>query len=247
MNQAEKKGLIARLGIKQDVPFWSLAEMALALVVLAIGTILIGSAIAASASTSTSNPEPIALVLGWLIGLVIVSAFVLVRWRRSKEKFDGLALGESKWSPLLAFMLGIAVIFTAGVISGYGSGNFDVFAALQGLDNTQIGQVILAALFVIVQAVAEGLIFWGIVLPRLRASLGAWPGLALTLAIFAAYYYLVFGERLTDDLALWYGIISPLIFGACLAAIRVWSNSTRTAIIAQLGVGLGGIVALVVG
>jgi membrane protease YdiL (CAAX protease family) len=246
MSEKSPNSFTVRLGAKQDAPPWSLGEMLLALAALAVGTILIGSMIAASVSTSTTNPEPIALLLGWLIGLVIVGAFVVVRWRASKEKFDGLALGISRWLPLLAIMIGIGAAFTAGIVSGLGSGDFDVVASLYGIEGSEIGQLLLAILFVIVQAIVESLIFWGIVLPRLRASLGSWLGLLATIAIFTAYYYLVFGERLTDDIALWYGIINPLIFGSFIAVVRVWSASTRTAMITQIGVSISVIVALLV-
>jgi len=246
MSEKSPNNLFVRLSAKQDAPPWALGETILALLVLGIATILIGSVIAASSSPNALNPEPISLVFGWLIGLVIVIAFVLVRWRRTKEKFDALALGASNWSPLLAILIGIAAIFTANVLAGYGSGNFTAFAPLQGIDQTQFGQILLAALFLLVQAVAEGLIFWGIILPRLRASTGAKMGLVLTVAVFAAYYYLVFGERLGDGLSLWYGVIAPLIVGFTLASVRVWSNSTRTAILAQIGVGIGVMIALIV-
>lgn len=243
MSEKSPNSLVSRLSAKQVAPPWSISEMLVALVVLAVSTILIASMIAAIVSPDTL--EPVSLVLGWTIALVIVIAVVLVRWRRTKEKFDGLALTASRWNPLLALMIGIAAAFTAGVIAGYGSGNFVVFAPLEGIEQAQIGQVLLAALFLLVQAVAEALIFWGIVLPRLRASLGAWLGLGLTLALFAAYYYLVYGEALGANLGFWYGIIVPLIIGASFATVRVWSNSTWMAIMAQFGVGIGVILALI--
>lgn len=246
MSEKSPNNLMVRLSAIQDAPPWSIGEMVLALAVLAVGTILFGSVIAASTSPDSFNPEPISLVLGWLVSMVIVIAFVLVRWRRTKEMFDGLALSASKWNPLLAVLIGVAAIFTADVVAGLGSGDFAAFAPLQGIDQAQFGQVLLASLFLLVQAVAEGLIFWGIVLPRLRASISAWGGLSLTLVIFVAYYYLVFGEPLPDNLGFWYGIIAPLMIGFTLATVHIWSNSTRTAILTQIGVGIGVIIALVV-
>lgn len=246
MSEKSPNSFTVRLGAKQDVPPWSLGEMLLALAVLAIGTILIGTMISVNVSTSTTNPEPITLVLGWLIGLVMVGAFVLVRWRRSKERFDGLLLGVSRWSPLLAIMIGIGAAFTAGIVSGLGSGDFDVVASLYGVENREIGQLLLSVLFLTVQAIVESLIFWGIVLPRLRASWGSWLGLLATIAIFTSYYYLVYSTHLIGDPVLWYGIVYPLIFGTFVAIVRVWSNSTRTAMISHMGVSIGVIIALFV-
>ncbi len=75
-----EKGLFARLGdMSESDPPWGLGEVALAIAVLFIGTLIIGTGITASASPSTTNPEPISFIFGWLICLVIVFAFVMLR------------------------------------------------------------------------------------------------------------------------------------------------------------------------
>lgn len=247
MSEKSPGNLIARLTARDEAPPWSIGEMVLALVMLTIGTILIGGTIASSVSTDSSNPDPSALILSWLIGLVIAGAFIVIRWRRWKEKFDALALSASNWSPLLALMIGVGAAFSAGLVAGLATGDFGAVAAIAGVQKEQIGQMLLAALFVVIVApVVEGLIFYGIVLPGLRASPGGLAGLLVTVALYTAYYYLLFGTRLLGNPALWYGIIYPLIICLPAAAVRVWSASTRTAIFVQIGAGISVMVFLLV-
>ncbi len=242
-----EKGLFARLGdINESAPPWGVGEVALAIAVLLIGTLIIGTGITASASPSTTNPDPISFVFGWLIGLVIVFVFVLVRWRRTKERFDALKLQQGTWHPLLAIMVGLGGGFTGAVIAGLGSGSFIAPMQVLGINN-DIGSLALVSLFILlVQPIAESIIFAGIAVPRLRSSLGGWAGLLTTMLPFAVYYYLVFGTRAVDSIAIWYGAIYPFIIGFTLGAVRVWSKSTLATILAQLGVGITVFIIMVV-
>ena len=107
--------------------------------------------------------------------------------------------------------------------------------------------IALVSLFIIlVQPIAESLVFSGIALPRLRASLGGWLGLIASILLFAIYYYLVFGTRGTESIALWYGAVYPLVIGFTLGAVRIWSKSTLATILAQLGVGITLLIIMVV-
>lgn len=234
-----EKGLFARLGdINESDPPWGFGEVALAIAVLFIGTLIIGTGITASASPSTTNPEPISFIFGWLIGLVIVFIFVMVRWRRTKERFDALKLQQGAWQSLLGIMVGLGGGFSGAVIAGLGSGSFIAPMQVLGI-NDDIGSIALASLFILlVQPIAESIIFGGIALPRLRASLGGWAGFITMIIGFALYYYLVFGTRGTDSIAIWYGAVYPLVIGFTLGAVRIWSKSTLTTILAQVGVGI---------
>lgn len=242
-----QKGLMAKLGLPQAEPPWAISDTIIALVVLLIGTLIIGTGITANVATSSTNPDPISLVLGWLMGQVVVFAFVMIRWRRTKDLFAGLRLKNGSWQPLLAVLVGLGGAFTASVLVGLLSGNFLVPLHVIGVDDSNLGSVALVGLFVLlVQPIAESLVIFGIVLPRLRASLTGWGGLLASIAIYAIYYYLVFGTRGTDSMAIWYGIIYPLVVGFTLGAVRIWSQSTLSTILAHIGVGASVLITLLV-
>ena len=245
-NIPQEKGLMAKLADSQAAPPWGIGEVGLALLVLMIGLLIIGTSFTASVASNSNNPESITYILGWMLGLVIVAIFVFIRWRRTKERFDALQLANGKWHPLLAILVGIAGTFTAASIAGLGSAELIAPMQVIGVNNVLTSLVSITLFVIVVQPIAEGLVFWGIALPRLRASWGAWAGLLTSVLLFAIYYYLVFGSRTSGGLALWYGAVYPLIIGFTLAAVRVWSQSTRSAILAQMGVGISILLTLIV-
>ncbi|MGJ3237315.1 MAG: CPBP family glutamic-type intramembrane protease [Anaerolineae bacterium] len=243
--EEQQDSVIARLGLPQVAPPWGIGETGLALGILLLGTVLIGSGVAISITDDTNNPEPIAFIMGWLIGLVIVFTVIIVRWRRTRERFDALRLQVNQWQPLLALLMGIGGAFTASLVAGLGSGDFIAPMQVLGIDRDNIGALMLVGLLVLlVQPITESLIFAGVTLPRLRASLSSWAGLWGTTLLYALYYYLVFGSRGVDSIALWHGAVYPALIGLTLSAVRVWSQSTLTAMLAHIGVGTSVLVIL---
>lgn len=244
----EQQSLTARLGIIDELPPpWAFGEVILAIAVLFVGTLIIGTGVTASVATSSTNPDPISFIFGWMMGLIVVVIFVLIRWRRTKERFDALRLYQGEWQPLLAIMVGLGGGFSAAIVAGLGSGDFITPIPVFGILTGDVGSLALVSLFIIlVQPIAESLVFSGIALPRLRASLGGWFGLISMMLLFAIYYYLVFGARATGSIALWYGAIYPLVIGFTLGAVRIWSKSTIATILAQVGVSITVLIIMVV-
>jgi membrane protease YdiL (CAAX protease family) len=203
-------------------------------------------------SPDSLAPTPISLVIGWTVGLLLTAAFVLVRWRSSTEKFAALRIfGESAQSnrPLiLMFIFGIGIGLLANLTAGLGSGNhFATIAPLQGIyTGFEIVPLLLAIVFaVIVQPLAESLIFFGVIQPRLRATLGGYAGIVTTALLYAGTHYVVYGLR--PDVVinpLWYGFIAPLVLGLMFGVVRVWMRSTRAAIVANIGAGIIGILVM---
>ncbi len=244
-SNAERPGFFARLGKAQAAPPWSWGEVALALVVLALGTLMIASAVALSFFPNATTPDPGGLLLGWLIGLGLVGVFVLVRWRSSAEKFAGLKLGTSAIPLYIALLIGAGGALTADLAAAGGSGDFALLAPLAGVELGDTGTLLLGALFlVLVQPFAESLVFAGVLLPKLRATLGPWPGLLTVILAYAGYYLLVYGAPLAPELQLWHGFVYPLVVGVFVLAVRVGANSTRAALVAQVGAGLTALVVL---
>lgn len=244
-NKTAPDGFFAQLGQTLAPPSWSLFEAGLAFVVLLICLLLIATVIAAALSPDPNTLTAQGQVIGWIVGQVIAAAFVLIRWRRVPEKFAALRItgetAQSRYAPILTFIIGIAIGLTANLIAALGSnGNFETIAPLQGL-STQLAAPIAAALLfaVIVQPFAESLIFFGVLQPRLRATLGAYPGLLVTTLLYAGMYYLIYGLRPGVVVnPFWYGLIAPLVAGLLLGVMRVWLRSTRAVIIASVGAGI---------
>lgn len=251
--ETSREGFFAQIGRTYAAPPWSLYDVGLVIGVLAVGLLIVGSVIASLFSPDRTNPTPTGLVIGWTVGLLLATAFVLVRWRSSSEQFTALRItGESAQSnrPLiLMFIFGIGIGLLANVTAGLGSGNqFATIAALQGIYTTfEIRPLLLGIVFgVIVQPLAESLIFFGVIQPRLRATLGGYLGLLITACLYAATHYLVYGLR--PDVVinpLWYGFIAPFVLGLMFGVVRVWMRSTRAAIVANIGASIVAILVMV--
>ncbi|MEL6307542.1 MAG: CPBP family glutamic-type intramembrane protease [Chloroflexota bacterium] len=246
-NRAEKPGLIARLGIVQATPAWGYTEAGMALAVLLIGMLIIGSGITVTVASNSANPDPLSFVIGWLVGLTIVIAFVLIRWRSDAQQFAQLWSQNERWHPFLGILVGIAGTFTAAVIVGIGSTDFLIPLHINGVDESNVGVLLLVCAFtMLVLPFAEGLVFFGIVQPRLRASLSGWVGLLTTILLYTLTYFMIYGAGYQGGTALWYGVVYPAIIGFTLGAVRVWSGSTVTTVLAGVGVGISVMVMLLV-
>lgn len=241
----ERPGFFARLRIPQVAPPWSWGEVGLALLVLALGALMIASTIALLFFSNAQTPEPSGLILGWLVGLGLVAVFVLIRWRSSTEKFAALKLASSEIPLYTALLIGAGGALTADLVAAGGSGDFALLAPLAGITLDDTGALILGAIFLtLVQPIAENLIFSGVVLPKVRAALGAWPGLLTSVLAYAGYYTLVYGATLAPELQIWHGFAYPLVLGLFVQAVRIGADSTRAAIVAQIGAGLTALVVL---
>jgi membrane protease YdiL (CAAX protease family) len=230
-------GLLARLTAPQPPPPWSLGEAAALPVALLLATLLMGTTIVSILVGGSISP--FSLLLGWTLGLVIVTGYVLAT-RRQQGHLPALGLQAESALPLpFVLLTGVAAAMTIDVIVAAGGG-FQVAAMLTGIGVTDDWlEWLLAAIFVIfLQPLAENLVFQAVLLPRLRASFGGGTGILLTAAVYTVYYLLVYGAVLSGGAVLWYGVLMPLLTGLFLAGVRVYTGSTRAAILAQVGMGI---------
>nr|MCU0513522.1 CPBP family glutamic-type intramembrane protease [Anaerolineae bacterium] len=168
-----------------------------------------------------------------------VTGYVLAT-RRQQGHLPALGLQAESALPLpFVLLTGVAAAMTIDVIVAAGGG-FQVAAMLTGIGVTDDWlEWLLAAIFVIfLQPLAENLVFQAVLLPRLRASFGGGTGILLTAAVYTVYYLLVYGAVLSGGAVLWYGVLMPLLTGLFLAGVRVYTGSTRAAILAQVGMGI---------
>lgn len=243
MQNTPKEGFWARFSLVGTPPPWSNGDAGLSLAVLALSLTIIASTV--TILLGGEIPTAQSILLGWIVGMVIAGAYVLIRWQRTPEQWSGLRWQKARLPDLLAFLIGVAIAFTADLVAAGGSGQFSVGASLVGLVSANIGEVILGAIFVIlVQPFVEGVIFFGILQPRLRTNLGGYAGWLLTSLLYMTYYGLIYGARMGGSLNLWYGFIFPLLVALVIGAIRIQTQSTRSAIAGLIGIGFSALMVL---
>lgn len=238
-NQDEaRSGWTAALRAPQAAPPWTTSEVIIALVVLLLAMMILASGVALSVA-GDAGTTPTSLILGWSVGGAIAAAYALFTFRRKPEYAQGLRLVRSRPALPLVLLLSVGAALSFDLIVAAVSGSFRPAPVLTGIGTGGLPDWLLAGLFmVVIQPVAEGLIFWGVMLPRLRVILGPVPGWLVVALLYALYSFMVFGSLLPQQDALWYGGLLPLLIGLYLGTIRVVTGSTLSAIIGQAGVGL---------
>lgn len=241
------EGLRAHLAAPQAEPPWSLTDVGVVLIVLALTMLLISPSVAALIAGTFEPPSTTIFLLAWSVGLALAGAFVTIRWRRTPALRAGLRLEPSRFQLPLLVIVGAGAALTADLIALLGGSAILPIAPLRGLDIGifSYGVAILFAL--IMQPLVESVLFWGIILPRLRASFGPYAGLMSSAILYALYYSVVYGSRLSGTDALWYGAIHPLVLGIVFAVLRVYARSTRAAIAAAFGAGLVAVAVTLIG
>ncbi|QPC83968.1 CPBP family intramembrane metalloprotease [Phototrophicus methaneseepsis] len=232
--------LLQWIGLPQAEPPWSLLDAALALFALMVAMTIIATAIAlnVSGTDASTTPPRDAFLLGWAVAGFITVAFVLIRWRRTPEMWQAMRMVSPRLGLPIVALMGVAAAFAIDLAVGTGNGAVQPVAIFYGLGSAS-NQWLLAAVFAVVaQPVAEGLVFFGVLQARLRASFGAWPGYLLTIVLFTAYHALIFGAQLPDRAALWYGVVYPALVAAFLGAMRIRLGSTLAVIIAYAAMGI---------
>ncbi|MCS6836120.1 MAG: CPBP family intramembrane metalloprotease [Anaerolineae bacterium] len=230
------KSLLALIGTPQLAPPWPLSEVGLTLLALALGVLALGAGVATTLSGSRGLTVG-ALLVGWIVGLVVVGAYVWAVRTRTQADYAALRLVKPRSHPLLLALLGATSALTLDVLAGLASGVF--LGALElrgasGLADWLAGGLLL----LVVQPIVHGLVFAGVILPRLRASLGPWAGYLGMAALLAIYHVLAYGSGLGGAAAFWYGLIVPFGWGLVLGAVRLRTASTAAAIMAHAGYGL---------
>lgn len=231
------RALFARLATMEAPPPWSLFEMTNALAFMLIGMILFGPTISTLIFGDVLTPT--ALFAGWLIGLLVAIFYVL--WARSRQKhsLEAMRLGPGAWPRPMYILLGLSASVSVHLLVALGSGVFVPPPALQGMRTAAVGAWILAGVFMlVVQPIGDELIFRGVVLPWLRARLGAWGGLLFTIGIYALFHSLIYPTAIGGNAAFYYGQVYPLLMGAFFCGVRLMADSTQAAVLAHVGAGI---------
>lgn len=224
---------LAQLALPQTPPPWSLGDVLSTFIALALAILFLGPTLT---TVMFQGLTATTLLFGWLVGLVITTAFVLFTRQR---QVAALRLGrESHWPLPYALLVGVAAALTINVIVGLIAG-FRPGALLAAIGQAGAGEWVIGGVFIaLIQPIAEGLIFQGVTLPRFRASFGAWPGFCATTILYVLYFVAVYGANVSGGLLIWYGMVVPLLSALVLNVVRIYTESTRAVIITQIGMGL---------
>jgi hypothetical protein len=228
--------LRARLGAPEAAPPWSLTAGLVAAVAAFLATI-IGGTIAYSVVPQAGY----APLLAWTIGAILTTAFVYIS-RPKPEERAALRMGNFNAPVVFLLFIGVGMALALDVLTMRLAGRFlpePELLNLFGARPIELFGWLLAALFlVVIQPIAEELVFRGLLLPALRAELGPWPGYLLDAALYGLFHLLVYPPLSQDAGGLWIGLGIPFVAGLIFAAVRLYTGSTRAAMVAHAAFGL---------
>ena len=220
-------------------PPWTLLSAALTVIAMLITLISVGPALA-SILLGGNSISHFLLMLSWSFGMAFTIVFVLASRRSNAEVWRALHLQRGHLPLAFALLIGVAIALTVGLFLSLAEGHFHAIPELFGFYETKALNVILAALLVVLlQPVAETLVFQAVVLPSLRWCYGHWGGVLLTSALFTLLHLAVFSvANRAIYTSPWFDIIYPLITGFAYCLLRVYTASSSAVIIARIGAGL---------
>jgi membrane protease YdiL (CAAX protease family) len=245
---------LARINALDTPPPWSLVA-ALGSGVVSFAAVVIGTFIALALFNNTQYTA----LAAWTIAAMVTIIFVFIRFNKPEER-AALRVGSSAGSTLpvqeifLMLLIGVGLSVALDVVSGRVTNVFlpepellslysDVALYQQPIN---ILSWIFAFIFMVVlQPIAEELIFRGVMLPSLRNAVGAWPGYVVSAILYAVFHMLAFPPSINDFNGFWYSQIVPFIAGLIFGAVRLYTGSTRAAMLAHVGFGLFAVVKVI--
>ncbi len=246
--------LMKRIGAAEAQPRWSVWA-AIGAMVASFLAIIVGSAISIIIGNSQYS-----VLLGWSIGAGLVIAFVwftrrsaqywLALWNGSTGQNDTNLTQNIFWYLLIGVGLAILLDIIGRAVVGLiipDTELLDLYAYVQvGQPVLGISWVLVILFLVVLQPLAEGLVFQGLLLPSLRATIAAWPGFILSAAAYTMFHFVAYQPPLTASTTalVWIGVLQPLICGLIFAAIRVYTGSTRAAILTHMAFGVFAVIKL---
>lgn len=238
-NDRREMKLMAKLSLPEESePPWSLLSAGLTVFAMLVCLIVIGPALI-STQTSRAVLTPFMLMLSWAIGLALAVLFVLVNRRSSEESWIALQLKGGELPFPLALLVGIAIALAVDLAVSLAGGEFLPVPQIWGFQSRgALGVAAAALILIVLQPLAETLVFQAVLLPRLRWSFGPWAGLIGTSAAFTALYHVVYVADFGLYRDPWNGIVFPFGIGMLFCLLKVYAQSTSAVIIARMGAGL---------
>lgn len=248
--------LMKRIAATEAMPPWSIWG-AIGAMVASFVALIFGTTVAAILPPSQSS-----LLLGWAIGAALVIALVWFT-RRSPRYLPALKLGDTPngagdnafqnvfWYLLIGIGLAILLDIIGRGVVGRIAPDLELldlygYTQIYG-EPVQAGSWIVVILFMVfLQPIAEGLVFQGMLLPSLRAAISPWAGFILTAVAHTLFHFIAYPPPGSGNstFLLWAGILAPFISAVIYGAVRIYTNSTRAAILTHMAFGLFAVVKL---
>jgi len=231
-----------RINENQAVPPWGIFT-ALGLSVGAFMAILLGAAITGSFGMDYSS----GILLAYCLGMGFTALLVTVARNRTPTDGEALAMGAVNTRiPLilmLSFGVGAALDLVTLAVANVPlvAAEFGSAGGVPAINQTGLGAWFLAGfLLLVLQPIAEGLVFRGVVYPALRAVLGVQSGFVMPAIWFGLFHMLAYSSSSStgEFSTIWVTLIAPILAGLYLNAVRAATRSTRVSMIAQAGLGL---------
>jgi membrane protease YdiL (CAAX protease family) len=239
----QRSGFWGRVSEPETRPPWSLSAALMAIV----GAFLLVLAVSAIIGVWFGD-RPMTVALGWIVALLAIVIFVTQTRRNDRS---ALHLDPPRMVLPLLIALNLALAMILDLISIPVAGGLLPRPELMAIPAPQgniPALITLALLMVIVQPLAEELVFRGVALPSLRASFGPVPGLIACALLYGLFHLLVYPPQyanVAQSAFLWYGFALPALDGLVFSVTRVVTGSTRAAIVAHAAFGLFAVLKLI--
>ncbi len=237
----ENPSFLRRLLAHETPPPWS-PTTGLIFVVVYVVLLIAGQALVITLTgVRFDAPTPGTLSLGALLGSLVTAGGIL-QWgsRRWPARWiDVLRLRPPMKPPLFAVVLiglGAAwAIDLVGVLLKLRSDEVvpPLLAALG--EPVGVSWALAALLAVIVQPLAEGLVFGGVLYPVLAHTLKNNALASLVVAVIFAVISLAF---LSTGASAWYALIQPFLMALVVILVRAYTQSTQSAVVTRALFGL---------
>ena len=232
--------LMAKLALAEErEPPWSVLSAAITVIAMLVALISVGPALA-SIMLGGDAISHFLLMLSWCFGMTFAIVFVLASRRSSDGMWSALCLRRGHIPLPFALLVGVAIALAVQLFVSLASNKFCAIPELFDFWEVEPKNIISAALLLILlQPIAESLVFHAIVLPSLRWNFGPWIGVLMTSVLFTMLHLSIFSAA---NRALyinpWYDSIYPFLTGFAFSILKVYSGSSSAVIIGRMGAGL---------
>ncbi len=261
--------LFARIGAPPVPPPWGLFG-GLSAVIVAFAAVVIGTTL----SLALLGDGQYTALAGWTIAAALIVIFMFVRFSKPEQRAalwqephsltssPNARRGNSAAAPpatplqdlFLYLLVGVGLAVTLDIITFRVTSptlpepellRFFQLVRLYNQPATFLAWVFALVFMAVAQPIAEELVFRGALLPSLRGAAGAWAGYLLSSILYGVFHLLAYAPPPNDFNGLWYGLIVPVIGGLIFGATRLYTRSTRAAMLMHAGFGLFSLVKLV--
>ena len=185
---------------------------------------------------------PLIPLLSWSVGGLVTTVYVWLSRRDHRAALRLGAMNARLFIPLL-FGVGMAIVIDTLILAL--SQQFLPAPELLNLlffNPGPAGWLVAALFMVVIQPIAEELVFRGVVFPTARSRLGGVVGWLFSAVLYASFHLFFYASDLADG---WFTFVTPLLVGLFLGGVRANTRSTGAAIAAHMGFGIFALIKLI--